>query len=121
MSARPPLLRQLRHLALRSVAFVVLLAAWEIANHFDLIRPFLLPPLGAVLDRTGNDVISGAFEGNAALTLYRALAGFAIACTIGIPLGIMVSRRRLVGWFVEPIVSVGFPMPTIAFLPIFML
>lgn len=117
----PPVLRRLRHLALRSAAFLVLLAGWEIANRFDLIRPFLLPPLGAVLGRLGNDIVSGAFELNAALTLYRALAGFAIACAIGIPLGIMVSRRRLVGWFVEPIVSVGFPMPTIAFLPIFML
>lgn len=113
--------RQVRQAALRSVAFLVLLALWEIANRFALIRPFLLPPLSAVLDRLVADLVSGAFALNAALTLYRTLAGFALACLVGIPLGILVSRRKLVGWFVEPIVAVGFPMPTIAFLPIFML
>src|SRR5260370_21849133 len=30
-------------------------------------------------------------------------------------------RRPLFRWFFDPIVSVGFPMPKIAFLPIFML
>jgi ABC-type nitrate/sulfonate/bicarbonate transport system permease component len=36
-------------------------------------------------------------------------------------LGILMTRQRLVRWFFDPIVSVGFPMPKIAFLPIFML
>ena len=108
-------------IALRSSAFLVLLAGWEVANRLGLIRPFLLPPLAAVAARLAQDVASGAFFLNAAATLYRTLAGFALACAIGIPLGILISRRPLVGWFVEPIVSVGFPMPAIAFLPIFML
>jgi ABC-type nitrate/sulfonate/bicarbonate transport system permease component len=107
-------------IALRCSAFLVLLAGWEVANRLGLIRPFLLPPLAAVAARLAQDVASGAFFLNAA-TLYRTLAGFALACAIGIPLGILISRRPLVGWFVEPIVSVGFPMPAIAFLPIFML
>jgi ABC-type nitrate/sulfonate/bicarbonate transport system permease component len=121
-AARPtPRAARLRRAALHSIGFVVLLLAWEIASRFALIRPFLLPPLPAVLARLGTDLVSGAFALNAALTLYRTLAGFALASLVGIPLGILISRRRLVGWFVEPIVSVGFPMPTIAFLPIFML
>jgi ABC-type nitrate/sulfonate/bicarbonate transport system permease component len=32
-----------------------------------------------------------------------------------------MTRNRFVRWFFDPIVSVGFPMPKIAFLPIFML
>lgn len=114
-------LKRLRRAALRSVSFLVLLALWEIASRFDLIRPFLLPPLTSVLARLESDLVSGAFALNAGLTLYRTLTGFALASLVGVPLGILISRHRLVGWFVEPIVSVGFPMPTIAFLPIFML
>jgi ABC-type nitrate/sulfonate/bicarbonate transport system permease component len=117
----PALGRWLRRAGLHMAAFAVLLVLWETDSYFGLIRPFLLPPLGAVLTRLGSDVATGAFALNAALTLYRTLAGFGLACLIGIPLGILVSRRPLVGWFVEPIVSVGFPMPSIAFLPIFML
>ena len=36
-------------------------------------------------------------------------------------LGILMARNKAMHWFFDPIVSVGFPMPKIAFLPIFML
>ncbi len=112
---------RLRGAALRASGVVAVLAAWAVVGQLGLVRPFLLPPLPAVVAQLGSDLASGGFAISAATTLYRALAGFALACAIGIPVGIMISRHRLVGWFVTPIVSVGFPTPTLAFLPIFML
>jgi ABC-type nitrate/sulfonate/bicarbonate transport system permease component len=53
--------------------------------------------------------------------LYRAMTGFIIAAVGGIALGATMSRNRIVRWFFDPIISVGFPMPKIAFLPIIML
>ena len=111
-------------LAQRAGAIVSLLAlvvAWEIAARSGIVTPFLLPPLSAVLARVGDDAMSGELAVNLGLTLYRALAGFAIAGSVGIILGILMTRRPLIRWFFDPIVSVGFPMPKIAFLPIFML
>ena len=58
---------------------------------------------------------------NTAATLYRALAGFLIAAIAGIALGAAMARNRLARWFFDPIVSVGFPMPKIAFLPVVIL
>jgi ABC-type nitrate/sulfonate/bicarbonate transport system permease component len=58
---------------------------------------------------------------NLGLTLYRGLLGFAIAGTAGVALGILMARNKAFRWFFDPIVSVGFPMPKIAFLPVFML
>ena len=58
---------------------------------------------------------------NLGLTLYRALTGFAIATAVGIVLGIAIARVGAVRWFFDPIISVGFPMPKIAFLPIVVL
>jgi len=55
------------------------------------------------------------------VTLYRAMTGFAIAAVAGIVLGLAISRGKLVHWFFDPIISVGFPMPKIAFLPIVIL
>jgi ABC-type nitrate/sulfonate/bicarbonate transport system permease component len=55
------------------------------------------------------------------LTLYRALTGFFIAAAGGIVLGAVMSRSLVARWFFDPIISVGFPMPKIAFLPIIML
>ena len=58
---------------------------------------------------------------NLGLTLYRAMAGFVIAAIGGIALATLMSRFKLVRWFFDPIISVGFPMPKIAFLPVIIL
>jgi ABC-type nitrate/sulfonate/bicarbonate transport system permease component len=102
-------------------SLLVLLVAWEAASRSGAVTPFLLPPLSAVLRRVWDDALSGALALNLGLTLYRSLTGFAIAGIAGVVLGILMTRRPLVRWFFDPIVSVGFPMPKIAFLPIFML
>jgi taurine transport system permease protein len=102
-------------------SLVVLLVAWEAAARSGAVTPFLLPPLSAVLARVGEDAASGDLALNLGMTLYRALTGFAIAGVCGVLIGILMTRRPWVRWFFDPIVSVGFPMPKIAFLPIFML
>ena len=58
---------------------------------------------------------------NTGLTLYRALVGFVIAAVGGVLLGMAMSRNAVAHWFFDPIVSVGFPMPKIAFLPVVIL
>jgi ABC-type nitrate/sulfonate/bicarbonate transport system permease component len=102
-------------------SLLVLVIAWEVAARSGVVTPFLLPPLSAVLARVGEDAASGELALNLGMTLYRALTGFAIAGMGGILIGILMTRRPWVRWFFDPIVSVGFPMPKIAFLPIFML
>jgi len=102
-------------------SLLVLLVAWEAAARSGIVTAFLLPPLSAVLARVGHDAMTGELAVNLGLTLYRALTGFAIAGVAGVVLGILMTRRPWVRWFFDPIISVGFPMPKIAFLPIFML
>jgi len=100
---------------------IVLVVAWEALARAHILSAFLLPPLTVVLDRVWDDVLSGDLLLNLGVTLYRAMAGFAIAAVAGVALGIVMARNAAVRWFFDPIVSVGFPMPKIAFLPIFML
>jgi len=104
-----------------SLPLVVLVLGWEALSRSGVVSTFLLPPLSAVLERVWDDALSGELAINLGMTLYRALAGFAIAAIGGVVIGILMTRNRLVRWFFDPIVSVGFPMPKIAFLPIFML
>jgi ABC-type nitrate/sulfonate/bicarbonate transport system permease component len=103
------------------LSILVLLVAWELFARSGKVTPFMLPRFSAVLEYIKNDALTGDLWLNLALTLYRALAGFCIATIGGVALGAAMSRSRLVNWFFDPIISVGFPMPKIAFLPIIML
>ena len=100
---------------------IVLVVGWEALSRSGAVSTFLLPPLSAVLQRVWDDALSGELTINLGMTLYRAVIGFVIAGVGGVALGILMTRNKLVRWFFDPIVSVGFPMPKIAFLPIFML
>ncbi len=105
----------------RVISVVVLLAAWELVARSGIVTPFQLPALSKVLERIWNDALSGDLALNTAVTLYRAMVGFFIAAIGGVALGLAMSRSALTRWFFDPIVSIGFPMPKIAFLPVVML
>ncbi len=102
-------------------SILVLLLAWELFARSGRVTPFMLPPFSAVAERIYSDAVGGDLWRNLGLTMYRALTGFAIAAAGGVALGALMSRNRLVRWFFDPIISVGFPMPKIAFLPIIIL
>jgi len=99
-------------------SLLALLVAWQLTASSGLVTPFMLPRPGVVALRMWTDLASGELAQNLALTLYRALAGFAIAAVLGIALGVGMTRSRFLRWLFDPIISVGFPMPKIAFLPI---
>ena len=105
----------------RVFSVVVLLAAWEALARSHIYTPFQLPALSAVLERIWHDARSGDLAINTALTLYRALVGFAISAIGGVVIGMAMSRNVVANWFFDPIISVGFPMPKIAFLPVVIL
>ncbi|HWP26469.1 MAG TPA: ABC transporter permease [Xanthobacteraceae bacterium] len=105
----------------RMFSVLLLAAAWEILARSGAFTPFQLPALSAVLERVWVDLRSGELAINAGLTLYRALVGFAICAVLGVAIGMAMSRLRFANWFFDPIISVGFPMPKIAFLPVVIL
>jgi ABC-type nitrate/sulfonate/bicarbonate transport system permease component len=107
--------------AMHLVVIVSVLVAWEVFARSGAVTPFMLPALSAVLERIWSDALSGELAINVGLTLYRALTGFLIAAAGGIVLGMAMSRSIGVNWLFDPIISVGFPMPKIAFLPVVIL
>jgi ABC-type nitrate/sulfonate/bicarbonate transport system permease component len=105
----------------RVFSIVVLLVAWETLARSGAFTHFQLPPLSDVLVRIWNDAVSGDLLINTSLTLYRALVSFAICAVGGVAIGMAMSRSKIANWFFDPIISVGFPMPKIAFLPVVIL
>jgi ABC-type nitrate/sulfonate/bicarbonate transport system permease component len=102
-------------------SILLLLAFWEILVRSGAVTPFQLPSLVRVADRIATDAASGDLFYNAGLTLYRAMAGFVIAGLGGVLLGMLIHKSRFARWFFDPIISAGFPMPKVAFLPIVIL
>ena len=64
---------------------------------------------------------SGVLFMNIGVTLYRTFVGFAVAAVGGVFIGLAISRNTIARWFFDPIVSIGFPMPKVAFLPVIIL
>jgi ABC-type nitrate/sulfonate/bicarbonate transport system permease component len=102
-------------------SILLLLIAWEAFARSGRVTAFMLPPFSAVAQRIYADTIGGELWINLGVTIFRALTGFVIASIGGVALGAMMSRNKVVRWFFDPIISVGFPMPKIAFLPIIIL
>jgi ABC-type nitrate/sulfonate/bicarbonate transport system permease component len=105
----------------RWASILALFAAWEILARAHVFTEFLLPSFSTVVVRLATDVASGDLLLGVGLTLYRALAGFALAAVAGVVIGILIARLPPARWFFDPLVSIGLPMPKIAFLPIFIL
>ena len=115
------LVRMLLRAFSRVFSIMLLLAAWEILARSGTFTHFQLPAFSEVIERIWSDAWSGDLWINAALTLYRALTAFAICTVFGVMIGMAMSRNAVANWFFDPIVSVGFPMPKIAFLPVVIL
>jgi ABC-type nitrate/sulfonate/bicarbonate transport system permease component len=107
--------------AARLAPIIALLAGWEMFARSGAVTPFMLPALSVVTERIYGDAAGGDLFLNIGVTLYRALAGFAIAAVGGVVLGAAMTRNRVARWFFDPMISVGFPMPKIAFLPVIIL
>lgn len=100
---------------------LALFAFWEGFARSGILTDFLLPRLSVVLARIWEDLLDGRLLGAVGETFYRAVTGFMLAALLGSAVGVAMAGSRFAKWFFEPIVSVGFPTPKIAFLPIFML
>lgn len=100
---------------------VFLLAVWELFARSGLFSQALTPPLARIARTTGQMLLDGRLEKNAAFTLGRVLLGLIFACAIGIPVGVLMGRFRVVERIFTPLLSVLMPIPSLAWVPLFVL
>jgi ABC-type nitrate/sulfonate/bicarbonate transport system permease component len=102
-------------------SLVLLIVVWELVGQFGLIHYYFLPPLSAILGRFVELTMSGDMLANAYLTLRRAFVGLALASVFGIVVGVLSARNAVTRWFFDPIIKIGYPVPIISLIPVFML
>jgi NitT/TauT family transport system permease protein len=104
-----------------ALPFIVVGAAWESVARSGAFPARLFPTLEQVAATFGRLMAEGILPHHAALTLYRLAVGFAIAAVVGVALGIAMGRSRRAEAFLLPLVSIGAPIPGLAYAPLFLL
>jgi NitT/TauT family transport system permease protein len=106
----------------RGAATILVVAAfYEAVARSGYFAPALMPPLGTVAQTLVGMLLDGTIFGHVAATLYRVLFGFGLAVVIGLPLGVLMGRFRSVEHFVLPLASALMPIPSLAWVPVFIL
>jgi NitT/TauT family transport system permease protein len=108
-------------IARTALPFIVVGTIWEIVAHLGVFPPRLFPPIEAVADTFVNLSVSGILPHHAAQTFVRLIAGFALAAVAGVGIGIVMGRSRPAEDVLLPLVSIGAPIPGIAYAPLFLL
>jgi NitT/TauT family transport system permease protein len=101
--------------------FVVVGGLWEIIAHLGLFPVRLFPPLEDIVGTFVQLAASGILIHHAVDTVIRLLAGFALAAVAGVAIGIAMGRSRLAEDVFVPLVSIGAPIPGLAYAPLFLL
>jgi NitT/TauT family transport system permease protein len=111
----------LRRAARNAFPFIVVGAIWETVAHLGLFPPRLFPPLEAVAGAFTRLTLNGILPHHAFDTLVRLTLGFALATLVGVTIGILMGRSRRAEDIFLPIISIGAPIPGLAYAPLFML
>jgi NitT/TauT family transport system permease protein len=108
--------------AMRATITIVAAAAlYEAIARTGYFPPALMPTLPKVAWALYASLVDGTMIGHAASTLYRVLAGLTLAIAVGLPLGILMARFKPIENFFMPLVGALMPIPSLAWVPIFIL
>lgn len=105
----------------RTVAVFAFLALWEYAVRGGGVNPLFLSSPILVFERLFEVFADCSIYPHIAASGYVAGVGFGIAIAIGVPLGIMMGRSRVVRDTLEPFIMAKYSAPTVAFLPLMIL
>lgn len=108
--------------AISAATTAALLALWWIATEFRWIAPLFLPSPGVVVDRLlegiARPIGDATLMEHAALSLFRVMSAFALACLTAVPAGIAMGVSRVARGVLDPPIEFYRPLPPLAYLPL---
>jgi NitT/TauT family transport system permease protein len=110
-----------RVIARNAFPFIVVFGLWEIVARADIFPARLFPSLVTVAQTFVELTINGILPHHVIETVLRLLMGFALAAAVGVTLGILMGRSRRIEDIALPLVSIGAPIPGLAYAPLFLL
>jgi NitT/TauT family transport system permease protein len=101
--------------------FATVAVAWELFAAFGPLPAKLFPSLGTIAQAFWRLLTSGILLRHAQGTIVRLLLGFLLAAVLGVAVGIVMGRYRWAEELLLPLVSIGSPIPGLAYAPLFIL
>ncbi len=109
------------YLILALVGLVVPLAAWALLAASGSVNAVFMPSPQKVLARIASWWSEDDLLGDAAISIMRVVAGWALSAVIALPLGLYIGTWRAVAAVLEPLTDFVRYMPAVAFVPLVML
>lgn len=106
---------------LRFAAPFIVLALWELIVRVHLLDQRFFPAPSMIVADFIAYAQSGELVSDTLITLQRILVGFFIGAIPGTILGLIMGINKWVRAFMDPIVSILYPIPKIAILPLMLL
>jgi len=104
-----------------ALPFVVVALVWQTVAIFGPMPPQLFPRVDTIVVTFVRLVGNGVLAAHALATILRLIAGFALGSVAGVLLGLAMGRARLAEDLLVPLVSVGNPIPGLAYAPLFVI
>lgn len=109
-------------LMISTVSALLLLGVWSLVTGMGWVKPLFLPSPLAVL-RTFVSVATDGFAGatlwlHTWISFLRVFGAFALACLIGIPMGLAMGMNRVARGIFDPPIEFYRPIPPLAYLPL---
>jgi NitT/TauT family transport system permease protein len=101
--------------------FVVVAIIWEFFAHLGVFPRRLFPPLEEIASTFVRLSAAGILPHHVLDTLIRLFAGFVLAAIAGVAIGFAMGRSRRAEDVFLPLVSIGAPIPGLAYAPLFLL
>lgn len=115
------LARRVPGLLAGSLAFVVGALAWQTAVWLGVFPLKLFPGIPTIADTLVRLTVNGTLLLAAFATLFRLLFGFLLAGIAGVAVGLLMGRVQWIEDALLPVVSFMYPIPGIAYAPLFVL
>lgn len=100
------------------LGIVVLLLIWELAARLIWRDPAVLPAPTQAIAQAYATLTLSALAGHIGISLFRILAGFAIAAVLGVALGIATGWFRPLSLVLRPLIELLRPIPPLAWIPL---
>ena len=111
-----------RKLLISAIAVGLVVLAWFVTGHYELMSPLLLPSLGEIA-LTAEELWTGGYVHvplwqHVGVSLARALVAFAAAIASGVPIGLLMGMFPGVNAALDPFVQFLRPLPKLALIPL---